>query len=773
MKQHLSPTVFEHVISQDRLEMIKSFITDKRLNYKPPYQREYVWTVQKATYFIETIFKLGDFPPVTIYEFQDVREVIDGRQRCETIDKFLKDELTLRSSGLDHLWFLADKRWSQLSPKLQERFLQTRMRVIVIRFTSESDFNRAMEAPLKRELFRRYNRGLTPLKKAEVYKAQYLRDEINLFFKRRLSEDGSFYDQVKDLFEHRAKNLELLMQMIRQVLVLKNIPINHFVSEKDDIINRYYDLLAYENSENEKVREVFGKFQEKIVVLARLKLALNKETRKGNGLLFECLYWALSIMEAEKVPLERVNSPAFRDKLIAFLVKNIRLFGPTQRNYYGGVKTRYQRLAEHFSQQLKSDWGKYLRDDTFLAADKERMARYMKERATLELDRVQFSKPEPTSWTIRDILDMMARKKFDLCPPYQRKEVITIVKASSLIESILKNLSIHPIHVYIREDGVYEVIDGQQRIWAILAFLNEGHLSPEGELTKSKNNNFALRLRTGFMQELDGKRFMELSEQDRERILDFKLHFIEIRQDRDPEFRPEELFKRLNYKPFPIKEHSFEFWNAYGDQEVIGDVRTIFRKNKWLYLHKKDVRMVNEELLMFLVYMEYATKNLPRNVESVKEVLGLYFRDGNIQIQLKNKANVTRVLENDLLRQDLLVACKEFETGLLSKIKTLVSPKESKNTDETMGRQLDNFLNARGTRKMVHFWILWIMLRGINTQTCYYNRDGVRAEIEQLVAITREAQSLEEFDRAIEGAWSRASKYKFIPMQPPGHQHSA
>jgi hypothetical protein len=685
MKQHLSPTVFEHVISLDRLEMIQSFIKDKRLNYKPPYQRDYVWTAQKATYFIETIFKLGDFPAVTIYEYQDTREVIDGRQRCETIDKFLKDELTLRSSGLDHLWFLADKRWSQLPPALQERFLQTRMRVIVIRFTSENEFNRAMEMPLKRELFRRYNRGLTHLKKAELFKAQYLRDEINIYFKKRLQEDVSFYDQVKDLFDHRAKNIELMMQMIRQVLVLKNIPINHFIAEKDDLVNRYYDLLACENSGNEKVREVFGKFQEKVMVLAKFKLALNKETRKGNGLLFECLYWALSIMEAEKAALERLNNPAFRDKLIAFLVKHIKLFGPTSGNYYGSVKARYHRLAEFFSQQLKSDWGKYLRDDTFLAADKERMARHMKERMTSELNRVHFSKPEPTSWTVRDMLDMMSRKKFDLCPPYQRKEVITIVKASSLIESILKNLSIHPIHVYVREDGVYEVIDGQQRIWAILGFLGEGHLSPQGELTKSKNDRFALRLRTGFMQELDGKRFVELSEQDQRRILDFKLHLVEIRQDRDPDFKPEELFKRLNYKPFPIKEHSFEFWNAYGDQEIIEAVRTIIKKNKWLYLHKKDVRMLNEELVMFLVYFEHATKHLPRDVESVKEVLGIYLRDGFIQVQVKNKANVTRVFENELLRQGLLDTCKEFDTGLLSKLKTLVWHKDSKNTDETMG----------------------------------------------------------------------------------------
>jgi hypothetical protein len=74
---------------------------------------------------------------------------------------------------------------------------------------------------------------------------------------------------------------------------------------------------------------------------------------------------------------------------------------------------------------------------------------------------------------------------------------------------------------------------------------------------------------------------------------------------------------------------------------------------------------------------------------------------------------------------------------------------------------------------MVHFWVLWIMLRGINTQTCYYNREGVCTEIETLVGIMHEAQDLEEFERAIAGAWSRASKYKFIPMQPPGHQHSA
>ena len=67
-----------------------------KINYKPYFQRNYVWDDEKATYFIESILLGTEIPPLVFFQTKTDNEVIDGRQRFETINNFLKDKLTLK-----------------------------------------------------------------------------------------------------------------------------------------------------------------------------------------------------------------------------------------------------------------------------------------------------------------------------------------------------------------------------------------------------------------------------------------------------------------------------------------------------------------------------------------------------------------------------------------------------------------------------------------------------------------------------------------------------
>jgi len=44
---------------------------------------------------------------------------------------------------------------------------------------------------------------------------------------------------------------------------------------------------------------------------------------------------------------------------------------------------------------------------------------------------------------------------------------------------------------------------------------------------------------------------------------------VEIGEQLNPQFNPVDLFIRLNDKPYPIKENSFEMWNSWVDAGVI------------------------------------------------------------------------------------------------------------------------------------------------------------------------------------------------------------
>ena len=309
MKRITLNEAFKNITISHSLKSIRSLFHQSTLNYKPEYQREYVWPPFKASYFIETILLHAEFSPIVVFARKGVLEVIDGRQRCETIDMFLKDQLTLRASGLEKLWYLADKKFSQLGD-LQERLETAAIRVITIQFNSE-DVDPHTEELVKREFFRRYNLGISPLKKEEIYKAQYLQDEINVLFKRCFLQDRDFYGQVQDVFDHRAKNIEVQMQSIRQLLVLHNIPIHKFISEHDDIVNMYYDYLSYEKRGAENARSILEGFRDKLEYLSQLKRLLDKEVGWSNGFIYETLYWGLSIAEAQHVKPEKLNSPVF------------------------------------------------------------------------------------------------------------------------------------------------------------------------------------------------------------------------------------------------------------------------------------------------------------------------------------------------------------------------------------------------------------------------------------------------------------------------------
>ena len=49
-----------------------------KIDYKPYFQRNYVWDDEKATYFIESIMLGTEIPPLVLFQTRDENEVVDG-----------------------------------------------------------------------------------------------------------------------------------------------------------------------------------------------------------------------------------------------------------------------------------------------------------------------------------------------------------------------------------------------------------------------------------------------------------------------------------------------------------------------------------------------------------------------------------------------------------------------------------------------------------------------------------------------------------------------
>lgn len=136
------------------------------------------------------------------------------------------------------------------------------------------------------------------------------------------------------------------------------------------------------------------------------------------------------------------------------------------------------------------------------------------------------SSPHPIS----DIRDWQKLDRLEIRPDFQRKEVWSDAAKVMLMDTILRGIPMPKIFVSstIREDVVYRtVIDGQQRISAILSFLKD-----------------QFPLNAPYVGEFQGKFFSELPEEVRNAFLQYRVDFNEAIEFSDEELR--ETYSRLN-----------------------------------------------------------------------------------------------------------------------------------------------------------------------------------------------------------------------------------
>ncbi len=78
---------------------------------------------------------------------------------------------------------------------------------------------------------------------------------------------------------------------------------------------------------------------------------------------------------------------------------------------------------------------------------------------------------ERNDFLLPQITDFVRQKKWlNIRPEYQRRAVWDKKKKSRLIESLLMNVPVPPIYLYEKDYSRYEVMDGQQRLNAIIEF---------------------------------------------------------------------------------------------------------------------------------------------------------------------------------------------------------------------------------------------------------------------------------------------------------------
>lgn len=719
----------------------------KKTQYAPPYQRNYVWDGEKATYFLESILIGTEIPPLIFFRSKKGAEIIDGRQRYETILRFLHGELRLSKAGLKKLDVLdiGKKTFSSLPNQLKNDFLDTKLRVIEFSFASYDGLTQLDEDSVKQEIFKRYNSGITPLKSIEIDKAIYFDDGLNLFFKEKLK-NHELHEQFDRLFKYEDKKVDVLLQKIRQLLVIHKIPIKYYSKAKQKVTDKYYDLLSSQ-IRSEQFEDLFVSFKKKLDILDEIREIVDNANSSYNRLMSEVLFWAFSILEDNNIELPKKHSVDLKD-FSTHILNNIRIFEMARSSFSQQIIDRYALFANYLEEVYHINKSLYIETNEQFKKNNRELSQ-TKENGSTNYQELRINKPEPTTYTIDDICRLMARNRFLVRPPYQREEVINRKKSSEIIESLLLGIKLPPIFIFKNEDGVSEVIDGQQRILSILAFLGREYKNEEGQMVKSQKDGFKLLLKDSILTQLHNKHFFELDEDLQDKIINFDLWVIEINKKNNPDFEPLDLFIRLNNKPYPIIDDTFEMWNSYLDRGLIETIKTSYYNNaNWFFIRKLNIRMENENNYTVLSYFNYLEQN--KQDTTGKGPLDIYKIGERIAIRLRSKGEISKVLENAEKKAAFVDAVNNLEFTFLRNLKVLLSD-ENDDREKTLSKNLDELLGVENNKRTQQsFYALWYFLNGLDYSSFTNNKGKIRKQVRDLFNSMSSDIMMEDFNNKVE-----------------------
>lgn len=760
----IDETIYNLVISDEK----------KHINYDPNYQRNYIWNSTKAINLIETILISGVIPPLTVIENNNELEIIDGRQRYETILRFYNNEFKLKAFGLEKLKDLDGLYYKDLPRNVKKLFQEYKLKLLtytVVEPISAEDLDF-----VKRDLFKRYNYGMTALTKSEVARAKYLYDYLTEKLTDLFKKDAEFYNKcievllpkTKRTLDNREKQ-NLLLLTIREMIIMPYIPI---IGEKTikagaSIFDRYYESFIINLSEKEKLEKLdeFVKIFKKLCLIKE-KLKSEKNKLEDNILFFKSVYWMFSI-------LYKVYPSEFYDFNINQFYHYIEKDG---QNYFDNYKNitsshienRHSYVKNYITQELSLDITSYLES----IKDNKKVINY-KKTAKLKSDEDWYGiGPYKQVITAKDtlkiseIIKYIKEDRFIIRPAYQRKEIKSRKKASKIIESIILGVKLPPIYLYVRRenDGIdrYIVLDGQQRLISILKFMGEPITDENYNYIKTYKNKYAL---TGLkdLDALNGKVYEEgensINQFKREPIQKYEFEVIKIDEQSNPHFSSVDMFLRLNQNPCPISANSFEMWNSF---DIVNTLKRIKEVAEYKLFKQYGNKMKEEELVTTLAYMDY--KEI--NIENINKLFSIYTYIENkdkqdehyeVKLSVNNKDSISNFLEDlepDSDSEKEFIKSVDSVDIFVDKLKIL-----SKDEENILIKIFNPNINVPRKGNKKDFYITWLILQELDTHIVSTYKQEILDDLEKIFKLMKNIPAEKDVDFFIEYITKIINKY--------------
>lgn len=227
------------------------------INLNPDFQRNYVWTTEKKCQLIESLMLKIPLPMFYVSADETGNyAVVDGLQRLTTIRDFIID----KKFKLKKLEFWSDQyndhSFEDLPVYIENRILETEFTFTVI--------NPGTPEVVKRNIFKRVNRGGAPLTEQEIRHALYTGESTKLL--KELASNKYFLQATNNSIKpERMLDREFILRLLSFILrryssYPKNGNMDTFLSDTLKIIN------VIPNLQSKELNKIDGNLNEDVKV---------------------------------------------------------------------------------------------------------------------------------------------------------------------------------------------------------------------------------------------------------------------------------------------------------------------------------------------------------------------------------------------------------------------------------------------------------------------------------------------------------------------------
>ncbi len=93
------------------------------------------------------------------------------------------------------------------------------------------------------------------------------------------------------------------------------------------------------------------------------------------------------------------------------------------------------------------------------------------------------------NWQFAQLLELYEKERLNLNPPYQRKDIWSLPAKKNLIDTITKGMPLPAFFLHLKEDGSYDMVDGQQRTRAVIGYKRNIYTDLTGNDCETSGNS--------------------------------------------------------------------------------------------------------------------------------------------------------------------------------------------------------------------------------------------------------------------------------------------